>query len=101
MQNKLNTQAKENGLVDVIGGLETAIEIAAKKIKATDFAVSEYPQRKEKPWEYLLNAFEEKANIDNVLKENTGKYYEHFKSVYDISKSSKIQARIPYILEIY
>ena len=95
------TQAKENGLVDVIGGLETAIEIAAKKIKATDFAVSEYPQRKEKPWEYLLNAFEEKANIDNVLKENTGKYYEHFKSVYDISKSSKIQARIPYILEIY
>ncbi|MBM3426915.1 MAG: signal peptide peptidase SppA, partial [Bacteroidetes bacterium] len=50
------TQAKARGLVDVLGGLDTAIGIAAAKIKAgEDYRVVYYPEKK--PWfeELMLN----------------------------------------------
>ncbi len=43
------TQAKARGLVDVLGGLDTAVSIAAAKIKAgEDYRVVYFPEKK--PW---------------------------------------------------
>lgn len=39
------TDGLKNGLVDVIGGLETAIDIARTKAKLTDITIIEYPKK--------------------------------------------------------
>ena len=49
----------------------------------------------------LLNVFEDKAKLKNIFKENMGEYYDQYKSIYDISRSSQIQARLPYFIEVY
>jgi len=95
------TQAKEIGLVDVIGGLEKAIEIAAAKIDLEEYSITEYPQRKEKPWTFLLDALENKSTTKSILKENMGKYYYQYKSLSDMSRTNTIQARLPYFIEVY
>ena len=53
------TRNEYNGLIDVIGGLETAINIAQEKAKLEDFTVSSYPKSEKKPWELILEAFNE------------------------------------------
>jgi protease-4 len=40
------TQAKENGLVDVLGGLDDAIQIAAKAGGIKDYQIRYYPRPK-------------------------------------------------------
>ncbi|HIF14895.1 MAG TPA: signal peptide peptidase SppA, partial [Bacteroidetes bacterium] len=94
-------QAKEIGLVDVIGGLEKAIEIAAAKIDLEEYSITEYPQRKEKPWTFVLDALENKTATKSILKENMGKYYYQYKSISDMSRTNTIQARVPYFIEVY
>jgi len=94
-------QAKENGLVDVIGGLQKAISIAAEKINLEEYTITEYPQRKEKPWSFVLDAIESKTSSKNILKENMGKYYYQYKSLDDMSRTNTIQARVPYFIEVY
>ncbi|MEY3644660.1 MAG: hypothetical protein RLZZ207_1355, partial [Bacteroidota bacterium] len=57
------SQAKERGLVDVLGGLDTAIGIAAAKIKAgDDYRVVYYPEKK--PWfEELMVSFSDQVQV--------------------------------------
>ena len=77
-------QAKENGLVDVIGGLEDAINIAKEKAKLEEYSISNYPKSEKKPWELILEALNESAS-ETFIEKELGDYSLLFKEVKAIS----------------
>lgn len=88
------TQAKERGLVDVLGGLNTAIEIAAGKIEAgDDYRVVYYPEQK--TWiEALFSDFGKKVQL-KVLQAQLGENYYLIEKVKNLQKYQGIQVRMP------
>jgi protease IV len=93
-------QAKQNGLVDVLGGLEDAIAIAAKKakLKEGNYRVKYTPQAKsdfQKLMDNLTNDSE-----DAHLKAYLGDYAPYAKEIKNLQKMDKLQARLPYVISI-
>jgi len=88
------TQAKERGLVDVLGGLETAIEIAAAKIGAgDDYRVVYYPEQK--PWfESILEDFGDNVRT-GWIKTELGETYPMYQKVQKLKNYQGIQVRMP------
>ena len=43
----VGTQAVNNGLADVLGGIEAAMKIAANLAELEDYAIEEYPKQKD------------------------------------------------------
>ena len=93
------TQAKENGLVDVLGGLQTAIEIAADKAELEDdFKVRYYPEQKtslEQILEELGGSMETK-----MARYQLGELYPYLDIMKKIELLKGEQARMPFMLEI-
>ena len=92
-------QAKERGLVDEIGGLDRAIEIAAEKIDAgEDYRVIYYPEQK--PWfETFMSDFGNNVKV-KLLKSQFGEEYEILRKVESLKKYQGIQARMPQEIQI-
>lgn len=88
------TQAKERGLVDVLGGLDTAIEIAAGKIDAgDDYRVVYYPAQKQ--WfEELFSSFGDKVQV-RILKAQLGENYYLVEKIKNLQNYQGIQVRMP------
>ncbi|HSF53311.1 MAG TPA: signal peptide peptidase SppA [Algoriphagus sp.] len=88
------TQAKERGLVDVLGGLNTAIEIAAGKIDAgDDYRVVYYPEQK--TWfEDLFSTFGDKVQI-KILQAQLGENYNLIEKIKSLQNYHGIQVRMP------
>lgn len=88
------TQAKERGLVDVLGGLNTAIEIAAGKIDAgDDYRVIYYPAKK--PWfEELFSTFGDKVQA-RILQAQLGENYLLIEKVKNLQNYQGVQVRMP------
>lgn len=88
------TQAKERGLVDVLGGLDTAIEIAAGKISAgDDYRVVYYPTKKS--WfEELFSSFGEKVQA-RILQAQLGDNYYLVEKIKNLQNYQGIQVRMP------
>ncbi len=92
-------KAKEIGLVDVIGGMDTALEIAAKKAGLSEYSLVEYP-KKEKSLERLFG----KKTEEVVEKAGLTFLTEHYRFLLQIQKMNMkngVQARLPYSVEIY
>jgi len=89
--------AKRLGLIDVLGGLETAINIAADLAKLSDYQLVSLP-KKEDPLETFIKEMtgEESKYIANYLSVDR----KFVKSIENLIKGEKIQARMPFILEI-
>jgi protease-4 len=88
------TMAKEIGLVDEIGGIDKALEIAAKKAGVEEYTLKEYPEAKSMFSSILDNSIP--AYIESrILKSRLGSYYDEFCTMQKIDKMSRIQARIP------
>jgi len=89
--------AKRLGLVDVLGGLETAINIAADLAEISDYRIVSLP-KKEDPLETFIKEItrEESKYIANYL----GVDHKFVKSIENLIKGEKIQTRMPFILEI-
>ena len=89
--------AKNVGLVDLFGGLNDAVRIAAEKAKVEDYRIVELPTLKD-PFKVLLEEFETEvvARIsgDKIV---AAKYLQHITSAL---KMSGIQARMEYDLDI-
>ena len=87
-------QAKERGLVDVLGGLNTTIELAAARIGASDdYRVIYYPTKK--PWfETIMEDLGENVQI-KLLKNELGSNYTIFKQVEKLKSYEGIQVRMP------
>lgn len=93
------TQAKERGLVDVLGGLNTAIEIAADKIDAgEDYRVVYYPEQK--TWfEDLFSSFGDKVQL-KILQARLGENYYLIEKIKNLQNYHGIQVRMPQDLVI-
>jgi len=88
-------QALENGLVDVLGGLDTAIEIAATKAGVEkDYRVVYYPEIK--PWfERFLNQFSNEVQAYYQQKK-LGNFYPVYRQIEQVKKYEGIMMRMPY-----
>jgi protease-4 len=87
------------GLVDEIGGLERAIEIAKTTAKLDDYSIIDYPKRKD-PFEELME--ELTSNIEaKILTRTLGSEYKYYKKVQDISQQTGVMARMPFDIELH
>jgi protease IV len=87
------------GLVDEIGGLERAIEIAKTSAKLDDYNLIDYPKRKD-PFEEIME--ELTSNIEaKILTKTLGNEYKYYKKVQDISHQSGVMARMPLDIELH
>ncbi|RLD33823.1 MAG: signal peptide peptidase SppA [Bacteroidetes bacterium] len=91
--------ALENGLIDSFGGLTKAISIAAEMAKLDHYRIVEYPKL-EDPLEMIMKNLYLEMQIPNLKKE-LGTYYPIYESLLELTSSYKIQARLPFHLEVY
>lgn len=82
------------GLVDVLGGMDDAIKIAAHKAGIDTYSLSEYPVEKN-PVEELLNALTGSVKM-RMIKEEMGPFYETWTKIKNITSQQGLIARIPY-----
>jgi protease-4 len=91
--------AKYIGLVDLNGGLETAIMIAAELAEVDDYRVISLPKI-EDPFTKIMNDLTESRLITFFEKEFDLIDTKKIKKVKDLITSDKIQTRIPYLIEL-
>jgi protease-4 len=92
------TDAKRLGLVDVIGGIETAINIAAKKAHLDNYRTIALPEQKE-----FLDKLLEDMNTEvrsGMVKEELGDSYRYYNNLKDLVRQNGIMARMQVGLEI-
>ena len=92
------SDAKELGLVDELGGLDKAIQIAAEKVGIEEYSVINYPA-KEGFFSSLMNQGKEDY-IESKVSETLGDYYHYLKFIENIKEADRIQARMPFDLRI-
>ena len=90
--------AKELGLVDELGGLDKALEIAAQKAGIENYSILNYPDKDN----ILTTLLNESKNdyIEGQMAETLGEYYDYTKFVRNIKNADRIQARMPFDLHI-
>ena len=91
-------QALEIGLVDAVGGIDKAIEEAAKLAGLADYSLRSFP-RKTDFFENLL-LYQKETFATQALKEYLGEDYEIFETLKKIKEQDYIQARLPYDFQI-
>ncbi|NOT76912.1 MAG: signal peptide peptidase SppA [Cyclobacteriaceae bacterium] len=86
------TQAKGNGLADVIGGFDDAVKIAASKAGVEDYKLRYYPQPR--PFiERLMNNWEE-DNTRSAIRSELGVYYPMYEEWQKVKTLQGVQARM-------
>lgn len=92
-------QAKEIGLVDVIGGMDEAIAIAAYKAGLKEFRTKEYPEE-EDPLEKFFKSLKSDAEV-YFMKAHLGELYPVFEKLESLKNMNGIQARMPFDVTIH
>ena len=87
-------QAKEIGLVDELGDLKKAIDIAADLADIDDYLVYEFPKMRSFIEELLDK--KQKDIAAETIKEYLGDHYQILSLVKDIKNQDYVQARLPY-----
>jgi protease-4 len=89
-------EAKEKGLVDVLGGLDDAVRIAAAaaKLKEGEYKIKQLPA-KESFFEKFMSDMDDDANA-KVLEAQFGTYAPYVQQLKSIDKLKGIQARLPF-----
>ena len=91
--------AKELGLVDELGGIDKALDIAVKKANLDGYTVVSYPEKKD----FLSTLLDTKPTNyveSQLMKSKLGDYYKDFNLLKNLSERSMIQARVPFELNI-
>ena len=91
--------AKSIGLIDTYGGIEKAIEIAAFLAKVEDYRIISLPKQKD-PFTELALQFSSESNISDFVLTKFGFKTDLTKPIENLLKDDKIQARIPFIMEL-
>jgi len=90
--------AKKLGLVDELGGLQLAIEIAAKKAKLSKYRVVYKPIQKE----FLQQLLESSNSVStSILERELGESYMYINYIQSIKNMKGVQARVPFVIDIY
>lgn len=90
-------QGKENGLVDVLGTLEDAVNIAANKAKIEDYRVVYYPKPKTQI-ELIMDKIETSSQVR--FEAYFGKLAPEMKQIKSFMEMDKLQARMPFDIRI-
>ena len=91
--------AKKIGLVDTYGGLEKAISTAASLAELDDFRVISLPKQ-EDPVTQIINDLKQTSFSDILINEFDFKSLKNIKTIKRLTKADKIQARVPFILNL-
>ncbi|UOB18920.1 signal peptide peptidase SppA [Abyssalbus ytuae] len=96
-------QAQKIGLVDEIGGLDSAVAYAAGLTEVSDYSIKEYPVF-EQSLEEILGAIpgvKSSQVKEKIIKEEIGEEaYEMLKGVNKFTKLKGVQARLPFEINI-
>lgn len=92
-------EAKSNGLVDVLGGLDDAIKIAAKKakLKEGDYKAKFYPQ----PKSFFEEIFDKKEEAvqAKIMKAQFGELAPYVKQIQDLKAREGLMTLMPEVIE--
>ncbi len=91
--------AKEIGLVDEIGGLNKAIDIAKGLAKLTAYEIEEYPIRPD-PFEQLMKDLSGDVEA-RMIKNKLGENYKYYQKMQTITNQTGVMARMPFEVEIH
>ena len=91
--------AKKIGLVDIYGGLEKAISTAASLAELDDFRIISLPKQ-EDPVTQIINDLKQTSFSDILINEFDFKSLKNIKTIKRLTKADKIQARVPFILNL-
>ncbi len=93
-------QALQVGLVDVLGGLDDAILIAAGKAGLGKYTLSEYPVEKN-PIEELFSGLSTSVKA-KILNAELGEYYDTYRELKELTNTRQgLVARLPYDIRFY
>lgn len=91
------SDALELGLVDELGGIEKAIEYAAKQANLENYSIKEFPKQ-EDPFESLLKTETQEYYTKTILKNKFGDKALYLETLENISKNEGVQALMPLYL---
>ena len=91
--------AKELGLVDELGGIDKALDIAVAKARVGGYTIVYYPEKKD-GLSSLLDTKPTNYVESQLLKSKLGEYYRQFGLLTNLKEQSMIQARVPFELNI-
>ena len=90
--------AKEIGLVDLLGDIELAKDIAAEKAGIESYTLISYP-KEENTLTMLLNQTKE-SYIEARMGKTAGEFKNELNLIYNIEQTNRIQARMPYEIHL-
>jgi protease-4 len=91
--------AMENGLIDVYGGLEKSIEIAAEMADLENYRITSLPYLDD-PFTMLMKELTGEAKM-RMFKKELGASFELYNKAEEIGKMKGLQAIMPYSIDIY
>jgi protease-4 len=94
------TNAQDLKLTDVMGGLNTAVELAAKKAKLDNYRLVELPRIKEDLITQIVNELSDDFS-EKILQRELAGNYKYFRFMQKMVESDRIQARLPYQITVH
>ncbi|MDL2239614.1 signal peptide peptidase SppA, partial [Bacteroidales bacterium OttesenSCG-928-L14] len=91
--------ALEIGLVDELGGLTRAIEVAAERAGLENYRIVNYPKEKTS-YEQIMELMSGDSDPESKIASELGELYPMYKAMRELQHMSGIQARLPYSVEI-
>jgi protease-4 len=94
-------KAKEIGLVDELGGLDRAIEIAAEMADiGSNYKIKEYPFIKKEVWEELISEMMKGQTAQLSLSSEEKALWDNYQDIRGLLKYREPMARLPFVLDI-
>lgn len=94
-------QAKDRGLVDIVGTFEDAVKVAAAAANVTDdYKVRFYPRYTPSFFEQIVTQIEDE-NEEKAVRAQLGDYYYLYEQLKTVKSYQGTQARMPYTLRIH
>jgi protease-4 len=91
--------AHERGLVDVMGGLTAAIEIAAQKANLDNYRIVELPKF-EDPLKQIMKELTGDAT-ERLVRRELDKNYKYYKYIKQLLDGDRIQTRLPFDISVH
>ncbi len=90
--------ARDIGLVDVLGGLKESVEIAAYMAGLEDYRIVSLPKQKN-PIEQIFDELKTSTS-EKLIKEQIGENHEIFKQLKSLQEMDGPQARLPILIQV-
>ena len=95
----IGTDALEIGLVDQLGGLQDAIDLAAQLAGLEEWRVTELPEQED--FFTMLMEDLQGVSVKKAIQTEMGEYYNYYQYLKNASTFQGIQARMPFEVEVY